>query len=349
MTSQELTFHLALRDLHAAAGASFVTHSGWSLPQVYTTLEREHAALRSVVAIMDRSARSRFLLSGTDALDVLRATFAGHIEELEEGRAMRAVRLDERGEIRDIVLIARTGGISYLVAGEPSQRFETAAALKEHHAADFDVRIDDRTESTCLVSIAGPRAAEFVQAHLADALPSRLQLLHCVTFEFHGFRALATRTSDTGEDGFELMLAPAVAQHVIETLVTEGAPLAGFAAQEAARVESCIPAFDPDLVTGLSPAEAELESLLEIPGGRQRWILAGVLLEPGATQPSTGTKLSSTGERAGELRSVTWSPSLQSLLALAVVEARFAVPGRDLDADGSRATIVSKPFYRRRS
>ena len=69
-------------------------------------------------------------MTGTDALDVLRNVFAGHIDDLDEGRAMRTVSLDVSGSITDLVLIARTGGIAYLVSGEPGRRLDTVAALQ---------------------------------------------------------------------------------------------------------------------------------------------------------------------------------------------------------------------------
>ena len=165
-------------------------------------------------------------------------------------------RTDRAGDIDDLVLISRTGGISYFVSGDPERRFATFERMKAAVQPGWDVRIDDRTETTCLIGLAGPGAAQAAQDHLEGALPSRLQLLHCVMFEFHGFRTLAIRTSDFGEDGFEFMVAPAVAQHMIETLNAVGVPLAGFEAQEMARVESCIPSVSYDAF-GLSPAEAD--------------------------------------------------------------------------------------------
>jgi aminomethyltransferase len=348
MTSPGSVYHLALREVHAAAGATFVVRAGWSQPARYTGLEVEHRAIRTAAAAFDRSARSRFLVSGTDAAELLAAAFAGHIDELEEGRAMRTLRLDGAGEIRDLVLIARTGGIAYLVSGEPGQRHETAEALAGATGADFDVRVDDRTESTCLVGVAGPRAADVFREHLAEALPARLQLLHCVAFEFHGFRALATRTSDVGEDGFELMVAPAVGQHIFETLTAAGIQLAGLEALEATRIESCIPAFEPDLSTGLSPGEAGLDGVIGVPPGRARWALSAVMLD-GEIMLPTGSQLRTGGKRVGELRSVVRSPLVGGTIGLAVTESAVSAPGTRLDASGTPATIVAKPFYRRRS
>lgn len=347
-TPGDVVYHLALRDVHREMGATFGLASGWSTPAHYGDWLAEHRALRSDVAVADRSAGSRTMVTGTDALDTLRATFAGHLEDIEEGRSMRSVRLDAQGMIRDVVLVTRTGGIAYLVIGEPGQRAETVSALKRAIQPDFDARVEDRTESTCLVAIAGPGAGTFIQEHLADALPARLQTLHAVTFEFHGFRALAIRTSNSGEDGFELMTAPAVAQHLLETVCAAGKQMAGTMAWETARVESCIPAFDPDLGGGLSPREADLDGLLEIDAGRSRWLLSAVLFD-GDAVPAAGTPIEIEGAAAGETRSAVRSPLLGASIGLAIVQTSLATPGTRLDAGGVGATITAKPFYRRRS
>ncbi|HQW51735.1 MAG TPA: hypothetical protein PL082_06725, partial [Tepidiformaceae bacterium] len=209
---------LALHGLHEAMGATFAETGRWTVPVRYGAAAAELDALRQRAAVFDRSDRSRFLVTGTDAAELLATVFAGHVAELEEGRSMRAVWLGEDGSIGDLALISRTAGIAYLVSGEPGQRESTYDRLRSAAEEDFDVRIDDRTETTCLVGLAGPDAAQVANDHLSDALPARLGPLHCIAFEFHGFRGLAVRASDTGEDGFEFMLAPAVAQHLIETL-----------------------------------------------------------------------------------------------------------------------------------
>lgn len=346
MTSPIPVYHLALRDVHAAAGATFAVSAGWSLPMAYRGVPAEHESIRRGCAALDRSYRSRILVTGPDAADVLKAVFAGHLEDLDEGRAMRTVRLDDSGQIRDLVLIVRTGGIAYLVIGEPSQRAGTLGALRGAIAADFEANVEDRTETTCLIGLAGPAAAGVVAEQLADALPARLQSLHCVTFQFHGFRGLAIRTSDTGEDGFEFMLAPAVAQHLIET-VAPVVPLAGLQAAEIARVEAAIPAFVPDLEPGLSPAEADLDVLLEIEGGAEGRILAGFIMDGEPQAP--GTRITVEGLDAGEVRSCVRSPGLNATIGLGIISSRLAFPGTQLLIGGAQGSIVAKPFYRRRT
>ncbi|MFN0095214.1 MAG: hypothetical protein ACKVVT_10650 [Dehalococcoidia bacterium] len=345
MTSPRL-YHLALRELHTRLGATFVEASGWLLPGTYGDPAAEYAAVRSGAACFDDSSRSRFLLSGTDAGEVLARTFAGHVNELEEGRAMRTAALAGDGTIGDLVLIARTGGIAYLVSGEPGRREWLAAALRANRDEDYDVRVDDRTETTTLLGVAGPAAEDVIHRGLAEGLPARLQTLHAVTFEFHGFRALAIRTSATGEDGFAFMFAPAVAQHAIETLTEAGTPVAGRTALESLRIEACVPAFDPDLLPGLTPAEADLDQLLDLPGGADSRILTALLLD-GPPQPA-GTVITRAGEPCGELRSCAHGFGVRSTAGLGLLEARVAAPGVALDVGGVPATIVGKPIYRRR-
>ncbi len=340
-------YHLALRELHATNGAVFTVAAGWAVPMRYGDPATELAALRQGAALFDLSSRSRFLVTGTDAVEVLKAVFAGRVEDLEEGRAMRTVALGAGGTIDDVALIARTGGIAYLVSGEPGRRAETLARLQGAIQSDFDARADDRTETTCLIGLAGPEAPQVANEHLSEALPARLQGLQCMAFEFHGFRGLAIRTSDTGEDGFEFMLAPAVAQHLIETLHGAGTPLAGHDALEVARVEACIPAFEPDLEPGLSPAEADLDILLDVPGGAEGRTLTALLFD-GVGVPAVATPLMAGDERVGELRSCVRSLSLNATIGLGIIESRHALPGRELRAGADRATVVAKPFYRRR-
>lgn len=348
--SLQPVYHLALRELLSSLGARFITKDGWSVPNDYGDVALEFDAIRNGAAILERSMQSRFMVTGTDAGVVLSRVFAGYLDELDEGRTMRTVVLDDSGHVRDVALVARTGGIAYLVAGEAGQREETLTRLEAANDASFDAQISDRTMTTCWLSVTGPEAAEAVRQHLAEAVPRALRPMQCVAFEFHGFRALATRTSETGEDGFELMLAPAVAQHAIETLRAAGVRLAGFEAQEIARIEACIPAFGAERLAELTPAEADIDALFGLPsdGAAASRLLSALLIE-GASPVENGAVLTVSGARAGEVRSCVHSPTLNATIALGIIDAAFASPGQRLELGETEATVVAKPFIRRRT
>lgn len=338
---------LALGDTHVAFGARMGARRGWEVPLGYGDLGQEYAALRESVVAFDASWRSRVMVTGGDAVEVLRGALAGHPEDLEEGRAGRFAMLDEAGDLADLVLVARTGGAAYLVSGEPERRGELLRRLGAAVGEGYEVRVEDRTAMTCAVALAGPAAAARTAEFVAEALPGRLAPLHCAAFEFHGFRALAIRTSDTGEDGFVLVLAPVVASHLLGTLRSAGIVLAGWEALESARVEACIPAWEPDLAPGLSPAEADLDVLLGIAGGREGRILAAFLLEGPPVSAGTPVR-GSDGRQVGEVRSCVFAMGLNAAAGLAIIEAAAAFPGAELVAGGSRLSVAAKPLYRRR-
>lgn len=344
-------FQLALRERHTELGGRFGVVGEWSLPLDYGESLAEYRSIRGGVALLDRSHCSRILLSGTDADDVLTAVFGEGIRHLEEGRAIRVARQAADGTIGDLALVARTGGISYLVMGEPGVRFATLAALDGAVRRGYDARVDDRTETTCMLGVTGPEAAHVVAAHMAEALPARLPALQVALFEFHGFRSLAIRTSATGEDGFEFMLSPAVMLHLLDTLMAAGAQPAGFTSQEMCRVEACIPAWTPDLEAGLTLAEAELDPFIETAGGPSAGppmrALAALLLESGTVE--AGTPIVSPDGPVGQIRTCVYSPLLDATAALGVLDTRHASPGTRLSVAGLGATVVAKPFLRRRA
>jgi aminomethyltransferase len=347
MTSPENAVRLLLNDMHAAAGATFAESCGWRLPAHYGDSLAEYRAIRGSAAAIDRSSTSRLLITGPDSLHLLGRVFGDTVGELREAEAIRAVAIDDGGAVRDFVLVTRTGGNAFLVIGEPGQRRETIDRLRGAISPDWEVSVDDRTETTCLVGIVGPEAASVVSNYLSDGLPDRVPGMYCVAFEALGFRSLAIRISDTGEDGFALMLAPGVARHAFESVRAGGVPLAGQRAQTIARVEACIPAFSPDLEVGLNPAEADLAGLVSAGSGPVRRMLSAVVVD-GGIEPATGVPITLGPMAVGEVRSSVRSPLLDSTIALGVVEARCSLPGTVLDIAGRPARVVTKPFYRRR-
>lgn len=348
MTSPENASRLLLNDMHIAAGAAFVESCGWWLPAHYGDPLAEYGGIRGSAAAIDRSSTSRLLITGPDSGRLITRIFGDTVSELREAEVIRAVVVNDSGAVRDFVLVARTGANAFLVIGEPGQRGETVDRLRGGIPPDWDARVDDRTETTCLIGIVGPEAASVVSNSLSDGLADRVPGMHCVAFEALGFRSLAIRISDTGEDGFILMLAPGVARHAFESVRAGGVPLAGHHAQTIARVEACIPAFSPDLEVGLNPAEADLAGLVSAGSGPVRRMLSALVVD-GDTEPATGVPITLGPAAVGEVRSSVRSPLLGSTIALGIVEARCSLPGTVLDIAGSPARVVTKPFYRRRN
>jgi glycine cleavage system aminomethyltransferase T len=111
-------------------------------------------------------------------------------------------------------------------------------------------------------------------------------------------------------------------------------------------VRTTVLGFAPDLEPGLSPAEADLDTLLDIDGGASDRILAAAICEATSALPP-GTPVQSAGAEVGQVRSCVRSPALGAIIALALLDARVALPGSELTAGGSRLLVAGKPLYRR--
>jgi aminomethyltransferase len=181
--------------------------------------------------------------------------------------------------------------------------------------------------------------------------------------EVAGAPALVCGTGYTGEDGVELLLAPADAEAVWNALLEGGATPAGLGARDTLRLEVCFHLYGNDMNQSRNPIEAglgwcckedtgfigsEAIALAREQGTAER-LVPFVLTERGI--PRQGNAVLSGSETVGEVTSGTHSPSLGIGIGMAFVRADLAEPGTELEVDvrGKRraARIESKPLYRK--
>lgn len=326
---------LPLRAAHEASGARFEAAHGWSLPRVYTDgPDAEYDALRNEAAITERTHNSRLLVTGSDAVDVLNQVFSGRVRELNEDRSMETFCTDADGHVSDLNRLSRTGGIAYLVEGEPERGLATQALLRAAIREDYDARVEDRTDTTCALEIVGPEAEKAVAAYVSPDLPPYLRPGHLVSFEFHGFRSSVSRSA--GEvPSYTFMLAPQVASHLWESATAGGLIQAGREAVETVRIEEGVPSWGADLSRGLTPEEANL-----VAGAAERMLVS--LSIEGNDPVKPGARVHAGGEEIGYVTSSTRSRKLDGTAALAVIGSSFTTSAARLSVAGHDATVQSK-------
>jgi aminomethyltransferase len=176
-----------------------------------------------------------------------------------------------------------------------------------------------------------------------------------------GVEALLCGTGYTGEDGVELLLAPAEAPALWDALVRAGATPAGLAARDTLRLEACFHLYGNDLSLDRNPIEAGLGwCCKEDTGfigseavraartdGPAEKLIAFALDGPGIARqgnPVVG---------GGVVTSGTLSPCLGIGIGLAYVPAERAAVGTALEIDvrGRRraASVRAKPFVAKSS
>jgi aminomethyltransferase len=377
-----------LNDVHVAAGASFTDFAGWQMPVRYSSDLAEHHAVRAAAGLFDLSHMGEIVVLGPQASDALDFALAGRLSALEQGQAKYTLLLNEAGGIIDDLVVYRPGADRDLVVANAGNRAAVAAELVDR-AASFDAQVFDESNDIALIAIQGPRSLEILQnveelgiesgadepedreeADIENALAA-LKYYRTISGTFQDQPVLIARTGYTGEDGFELYIAPDNAKALWDALIETGAGAglvpAGLASRDTLRLEAGMPLYGHELGTGILPVQAGLGRVVAVDKRGDFVGRAGVEAGP-AEDARVLVGLTGTGKRAaragytvhalgqdapiGEVTSGALSPTLGHPIAMAFVDPEHAAVGTELDVDvrGSRVpfTVTALPFYRRK-
>jgi aminomethyltransferase len=382
---------------HVALGASFTDFAGWQMPVRYSSDLAEHHAVRAAAGLFDLSHMGEIVVLGAEAGDALDYALAGRLSAISVGQAKYSPLLAREGGILDDVVVYRTGEDRYLVVANASNKAVVAAELIDRTAA-FDCEVFDESNEIALIAIQGPASLTILDdtpgftldggaedgSDVATTL-AVLKYYRSVPGYFLGVPVLIARTGYTGEDGFELYVAPDRAPELWDALIEAGASHglvpAGLASRDTLRLEAGMPLYGHELSTSTTPTQAGLGRVVALDKGafvgREAVIAeaeaaantdhADSSAEPGADRVLVG--LIADGKRAaradytifadadsvepiGTVTSGALSPTLGHPIALGYVAASHSAPGSavSIDIRGKRLsyTVTTLPFYRRK-
>lgn len=384
-----------LNDAHVAAGASFTDFAGWQMPVRYSSDLAEHHAVRTAAGLFDLSHMAEVVVLGPQAADALDYALAGRLSALQHGQAKYSLLLGESGGILDDLVVYRTGADRFLVVANAANRLVVADELTRRAAA-FDADVYDESADIALIAVQGPRALEILQnvpelgIEAGDDAPedreeldvgnalSALGYYRSLSGTFQDRPLLIARTGYTGEDGFELYVAPDDAPALWDALLETGAGAglipAGLASRDTLRLEAGMPLYGHELSEQIFPSQAGLGRVVALakpgdfvgraaleqgpPSGARRLVgLEGSgrrAARSGYTlhRPAADGSGPSSGEPIGEITSGALSPTLGHPIALAYVDPQYADVGTEVDVDvrGTRVrfTVTALPFYSRK-
>jgi aminomethyltransferase len=341
-----------LYDRHVAAGAKLVPYAGWEMPVEYDGVKAEHLATRATAGIFDVSHMGEIETSGPDAERYLQHLVSNDVTKIPIGGAQYSVLTREDGGVIDDLFTYRLGPDRYLTVTNAANH-DADFAWFQGHTEGFDVAVSDVADQYAMLAVQGPQAREMVQA-LADApLPERFC---AATRTLRGHQVLVCGTGYTGEDGVELLCAPADAGDLWDELVRRGAVPAGLAARDTLRLEVNYHLYGNDLMLTRGPIEAGLGWAVKEDTGFIGSDAIRKVREAGPSEKLVAFTMTSGIARqgcavvgGGEVTSGTMSPSLGHGIGMAYVPAEKAAEGTELQIDvrgKSRTAVVArKPLY----
>ena len=359
----------AFYNIHEKAGAKIVEFAGYLMPVQYRSITEEHKRVRKSVGLFDLSHMGEFVVSGPGAHQFVQHAVTNDINTLGLGQVMYTAMCYPDGGIVDDLLVYNLGDIIYLVvnASNIDKDFAYLDSLRKTGlVASTDVKLENISDETALLAIQGPDA-EKVMAKLTDYdLPS-LKFYWAATAKIAGVEMLFSRTGYTGEDGFELYMAPKYAEKLWDAAMGaarefEGEPI-GLGARDSLRLEMKYALYGNDIDKTTNPLGAGLgwvvkldkgdfigrDALLKVKEeGPRRRNVAFELKEKGF--PRQHYPIVIDGKKAGEVTSGTFSPMLEKGIGAAYVPADSSKIGTEIGIEIRGkvipAEIVKPPFYK---
>ncbi|MFJ5307932.1 glycine cleavage system aminomethyltransferase GcvT [Streptomyces sp. NPDC088350] len=374
----------ALDALHRSLGATMTDFAGWDMPLRYGSERDEHLAVRTKAGLFDLSHMGEITVTGPDAARLLNYALVGNIASVGVGRARYTMICQADGGILDDLIVYRLADHEYMVVANASNAQIVLDSLVER-AEGFDAVVRDDRDAYALLAVQGPESPGIL-ASLSPRVSTSLDPGGAPIADLDGLKyyaglpgtvagvpALIARTGYTGEDGFELFVAPGDAEKLWEALTEAGAGTGlipcGLSCRDTLRLEAGMPLYGHELSTSLTPFDAglgrvvkfekdgdfvgrgALEAAAERAASQPPRVLVGLVAE-GRRVPRAGYSVVAGGQVIGEITSGAPSPTLGRPIAMAYVDAAHSAPGTTgvgVDIRGSHEPyeVVALPFYKR--
>ena len=349
---------------HQDHGARFVEFAGWQMPMFYSSIHAEHRAVRSGGGLFDVSHMGRIRLSGLHARRLLEHILTRRISDMPPQRCRYSLICNPQGGTLDDVIVYRFDD-HWLVVCNAANRAKVIDHLQSQQG-QWSVKIEDRTESTAMVAIQGPKVMQLV-GQFSSEVPALNRYAFCVK-NLLILKMTISRTGYTGEDGIEVIMNASMASQALKLLYGRSdaggaGPLvpAGLGARDTLRIEAGMPLYGHELSETIDPISAGLifavnldkepdedgrpfigqEALKRIVTAGPPNRLVGLKLE-GRRTAREGMAVRYGGQSAGHITSGCLSPTLDHPIAMAYVRTDLTDTDTRLEVDLGKATVAAE-------
>jgi len=354
-----------LNAVHRGMGAKMVDFGGWDMPVEYSGVIDEHRAVRERVGLFDVSHMGEIEVRGPQALDLVQYVTVNDASKLKFGQAQYSALLYAHGGFVDDILVHKVADEHYFLCVNASNQDKDY----EHIVANnrFDATVENAGPRYAQLAVQGPLATGVVQK-LTDINLAPTKRYHFVDGHFSGAPARIARTGYTGEDGWEIYVAPEYAVRLWNEILAAGAEFGilacGLGARNTLRMESAMPLYGHEIDATITPWEAGLDWIVKLEKGdflgrealvkqKQQGItrkLIGFEVK-GRGIARDGYEILTGGAGTGWVTSGGPAPALNKNLGMCYLPLHLAEPGNAIEVSvrgrGVEAVTIPMPFYKR--
>lgn len=354
-----------LNATHRRLGARMVDFGGWEMPVQYSGILDEHAAVRSAVGLFDVSHMGEIEIRGPEAIALADYVTTNSVSRLKPGQIQYSGLLYEHGGFVDDILVHKVAEDNLFLCVNASNQEKDCEHISA--ANRWRAEVDFASDRYAQLAVQGPRALETVRKLTATDIAS-MRYYWFTDGEVAGAQARIARTGYTGEDGFELYVAPSEAERLWNELMEAGREFGikpcGLGARNTLRMESAMALYGHEIHASILPFEAGLGWIVKMDKGdfigrgalerlQQQGLrrkLAGFEMR-GRGIARDGYEVFIGGEPAGWVTSGGPSPTLNRNIGLCYLPADRAGVGQQIQVlirgQLVDAVTVPTPFYKR--
>lgn len=343
-------------------GAKFAPFGGWQMPLEYTGsgVLAEHNATREAIGLFDVSHLGTATLIGENAAEQLNKVLTNDINRIKPGQAQYSTLLSENGTVVDDLIVYLRSKDEVLIIPNASNATKVLEIIKSNISKDIEVK--NLHQDIAIIAIQGPKSFELATDL---GLPTDMQYMAFKDVSFMGQPITICRTGYTGEKGFELLIPAQAAINIWDEIISKGqkygAKAVGLGARDTLRTEMGYPLHGQDISLNISPLEAGLswavnleksnflgkDALLKEKANGIKRKLVGIKAVQRAIPRSHMRVLDVDKKDIGEITSGTFSPTLKSGIALALVDSKIEINDKVfVDVRGnSLEFVVTKPPF----
>ncbi len=359
-------------DLHIKLGAKMAEFAGYNMPIQYTGLVEEHNNVRNNVGVFDVSHMGEFRAKGPIAKHFMQYVTTNNVEDLFDGKVQYTCLPNGQGGVVDDMLVYRVHDDEYFMvpnAANIDKDWAWMSQIADKMGMELGKDFVNESEQWAQLAVQGPNALKAMQK-LTDE--------NIVDMEYYTFKILTfagipdiilSTTGYTGAGGCEIYIPKEKAIEVWDAVFEAGKEYgimpAGLGCRDTLRLEKGFALYGHEMDDTVSPLEAPLAFIVKLKAENNNFINKELLLAQkaaGFKRKVAGFEMidrgiarngyevcDAEGNKIGEVRSGSPSPSTGKNIGTALIKAEYAKTGTEIyikiREKLMKAITVKMPFY----
>ncbi|AZR72906.1 glycine cleavage system protein T [Anoxybacter fermentans] len=355
-----------LFEIYKKYGGKIIEFGGWEMPVQYSNIIEEHHTVRNHAGLFDVSHMGEIKVDGPDAEDFVQYLVTNDVKKMKDNQVQYNLMCYPSGGVVDDLLIYKYSSNSYMLVVNAANIDKDYDWIMQNKG-NFDVKIENMSDRIAQLAFQGPQAEEILQK-LTDYDLSSIKFFYFTETKVGGKDVLISRTGYTGEDGFEIYLAPQDAVYmwdlILETGRDQGVKPVGLGARDTLRFEAGLPLYGHEISEEITPLEAGLGIFVKLntddfigkdvlmkqkEEGLKRKLVGFEMIDRGI--PRAQFKVAKDGEIIGFVTTGSYSPTLDKNIGLALVKSQYSELGTEFEVlrgkRSMRAKVIPIPFYKK--